>query len=578
MASVVQTERYLVIDIGHVFTRAFLFDVVDGRYHLVGQSAVLSTWEAPVRDVREGVLSAVEALEQIAGLRLIEEGDILTPTRVTGEGVDKVFVVTSAGRPLRMTLMGILETLSLRSALRAIEPFPVEPVVRFHINDGLTEIRRLEHLLNAAPDVVLLVGGTDQGARQALLDYVHILELAAPLFPRGGRPVVLYAGNAALASQVQETLGGHYEVLIAHNVRPALERESLYGLRRTLQSLYRQHVLRQIPGLDGLLNSAHGFEPVPLAWRRMLHVLAAYYRGLEGYLGVHIGSGLSFFVRGSEEEVHLRCFPYGLGHGLKRFWEDVDEELLRLWTPDLKDPMGEVLHKMAYPELAPETEAEAWLEWGLAFQMGRKMLLNMLPGSERRAFRRQGLPTHYRMLFLGGAVWSALTRPEALVLTALDLFQPVGVVTLVADVAHLAAPLGILSKVNPYVTVHMLRSAHFVPLATVVTPWGYRPRGRDPIARARLQWAPNQQMSVDLHPGEIQVLRLPPGYHGDLTVEPVGPFDVGAGPGRTLHQEVRGSWLGVVLDGRGRPLRYPSDPGQHREARQTWLRALMQEA
>ncbi len=578
MASVVQTERYLVIDIGHVFTRAFLFDVVDGRYHLVAQSAVLSTWEAPVRDVREGALSAVEALEQIAGLRLLEEGDILTPTRVTGEGVDKVFVVTSAGPPMRMALMGILETLSLRSALRAIEPFPVEPVVRFHINDGLTEIRRLERLLNAAPDVVLLVGGTDQGARQALLDYVHMLELAAPLFPRGGRPVVLYAGNAALAGQVQEALGGHYEVLIAPNVRPSLEREALYGLRRTLQTLYRHHVLRHLSGLDGLLASTHGFEPVPLAWRRTLHVLAAYYRSHDGYLGLQLGSGLGFFVRGVDGETRLRCFPYGLGHGLRHVWEDLDEELLQAWTPGLKDPMGEVMYKMAYPELAPETEDEAWLEWGLAFQLGRKMLLTMLERSERWNFRRYGLPSHYQLLLLGGAVWSAVTRPEALVLTALDLFQPVGMVTLIADVAHLAAPLGILSKVNPYVTVHMLRSAHFVPLATVVTPWGYRSRGRDPIVRARLQWAPHQQMSVDLHPGEIKVLRLPPGYRGELEVEPVGPFDVGAGPGRKLQQEVRGSWVGVVLDGRGRPVRYPSDVAQRQHVRQAWLQALRQEA
>lgn len=578
MASVVQTERYLVIDIGHVFTRAFLFDMVDGRYHLVAQSAVLSTWESPVRDVREGVLSAVEALEHLSGLRLMEEGDILSPTRVTGEGVDKVFVVTSAGPPMRMALMGILETLSLRSAWRAIEPFPVEPVVHFHINDGLTEIRRLESLLNAAPDVVLLVGGTDQGARQALLDYVHMLELAAPLFPQGGRPVVLYAGNAALARPVQEALSGHYEVLIAPNVRPSLEREALYGLRRTLKTLYRHHVLRHLPGLDGLLASAHGFEPVPLAWRRMLHVLAAYYRSHEGYLGLHLGSGLSFLIRSVDGETQLRCFPYGLGHGLKRVWEELDETWLRFWTPGLQDPMGEVMYKMAYPELVPETEDEAWLEWGLAFQVGRTMLMTMLKGRERQSFRRHGLPSDYRLLFLGGAVWSAVTQPEALVLTALDLFQPVGMVTLIADVAHLAAPLGILSKVNPYVTVHVMDSAHFVPLATVVTPWGYRPRGRKPMARARLQWAPYQQISVDLHPGELKVLRLPPGYRGELEVEPVGPFDVGAGPGRKLQQEVKGSWVGVVLDGRGRPIRYPSDSEQRQHIRQAWLQALRQEA
>ncbi len=578
MASVVQTERYLVLDIGHVFTRAFLFDVVDGRYHLVGQSAVPSTWEAPVRDVREGVLSAVEALEQLSGLRLVEEGDIITPSRITGEGVDKIFLLISAGPPIRMALMGILETLSLKSALRAVEPFPVEPVLAFHINDGLSEIRRMERLLNAAPDVVLLVGGTDQGARQALLDYLHMLDLAAPLFPREARPVVLFAGNAALATQIQERLGKAYDVYLADNVRPSLTQESLHGLRQTLKSIYRNHILRHLPGLDGLLAVAHGFEPVSLAWRRMAHVLAAYHQSLSGYIGLHLGSGLSFLTLAREEEAHLRCFAYGLGHGLSHFLEHLDEEILAGWTT-LKDPFAEVLYKRAYPEMVPETEAEAWLEWGLAYQMGRRMLLSMMHSADRRHYRRIGLPPEYRFILLGGGVWSTLTRPDALVLTALDLFQPVGLVTLLADVAHLMAPLGILAKENPYVAVHMLRSPHFFPLATVVAPWGHRMRrGREPVARARLQWAPNQRMSVVLHSGEIQVMPLPPGYRGELEVEPIGPYDVGAGPGRTLRKEVVGSWAGVVLDGRGRPLRPPKDVDQHQKARQAWLQAFRKEA
>ncbi len=576
-SSVVQTERYLVLDLGHVFTRAFLFDVVDGRYQCVTIGTALSTWEAPVNDVRESVLAAVEALEALTGLRLLQEGEILTPVQVTGEGVDSVHLLVSAGPPMRIALIGILENLSLRSALRAVEPYPVEPVLRFHVNDGLSDVERVEQLLNAAPDVILFTGGTDEGARQALLGFLQVLEMAAPLFPQEDRPLVLYAGNRMVAHRVQQHLQAAYEVYVADNVRPSLERENLVGVRRALQEIYKEHLVRRLPGLEGLLNVVRTFEPVPLAWHRMVRLMSAYHH-LSGYLGLHLGSGLSMVARGRDAlQGRIRPFARGVGHGLSKALSQVDVEQLKGWVASFEGLEEALLYKAVYPEVLPETEADAWWERGLAYQVGKQVLEQGLGRGDRRWWRRRGLPPVYRALFLGGGVWSTLNHPEALLLTALDLLQPLGTVTLFVDGSHLLAPLGLLAKVNPFVPVQMLRSPHLLPLATVVVPWGSPMRGRNPILRVRLSWGRNQHLSVSVLPGELRVLPLPPGYRGELVVEPLGAYDVGAGRGRTLKQTVLGGWKGVVIDARGRPVVYPEDPESHWQARARWLDVLKRE-
>jgi len=53
-------------------------------------------------------------------------------------------------------------------------------------------------------------------------------------------------------------------------------------------------------------------------------------------------------------------------------------------------------------------------------------------------------------------------------------------------------------------------------------------------------------------------------------IEPARGFDVGAGPGRRLQCQVHGGTVGLVLDGRGRPLSLPADPTQRRTLVRQW--------
>src|SRR6476661_10651277 len=71
----------LAVDIGSLYTRAALFDVVGDEYRFVARASSPTTAEAPDNDVTAGVYNALRDLEQITGRKLSEENRLLMPQR-----------------------------------------------------------------------------------------------------------------------------------------------------------------------------------------------------------------------------------------------------------------------------------------------------------------------------------------------------------------------------------------------------------------------------------------------------------------------------------------------------------------
>ncbi|MCX7933736.1 MAG: methylaspartate mutase, partial [Planctomycetota bacterium] len=59
-----------------------------------------------------------------------------------------------------------------------------------------------------------------------------------------------------------------------------------------------------------------------------------------------------------------------------------------------------------------------------------------------------------------------------------------------------------------------------------------------------------------------------------VVAEPVRRFDCGNGPGKTVRRQVRGGKVGLILDGRGRPLALPAEAARRRYLLQKWQRSL----
>src|ERR1043165_2918844 len=88
----------LAVDIGSLYTRVVMFDVVGDEYRFVARTSAVTTAEAPNNDVTAGVYNAVRDLEQITGRKLTEDTRLLMPQRANGNGLD-LFIATSSADP-----------------------------------------------------------------------------------------------------------------------------------------------------------------------------------------------------------------------------------------------------------------------------------------------------------------------------------------------------------------------------------------------------------------------------------------------------------------------------------------------
>ena len=70
------------------------------------------------------------------------------------------------------------------------------------------------------------------------------------------------------------------------------------------------------------------------------------------------------------------------------------------------------------------------------------------------------------------------------------------------------------------------------------------------------------------------IILLPLSGIGEASLTPARGFDVGAGPGNPVTAEISGGQVGVVLDGRGRPIAFPDDRGQRSAVPERWAGAL----
>jgi hypothetical protein len=189
-----------------------------------------------------------------------------------------------------------------------------------------------------------------------------------------------------------------------------------------------------------------------------------------------------------------------------------------------------------------------------------------------RPFKPGLLPAFEPILVGGGALGDAPTPAQGMLLI-LDAIQPVGITTIILDRSNLLPVLGAASVCNSLLPVQVLESGAFQSLGTAVSLACPRIHG-DLAARVQLTYENGTEARADVKYGDLEVLPLPMGHSARLAVQPQFGVDAGFGAGRSGTQTVSGGAMGVVIDGRGRPLALPDDGDQRREAIKKWQAKL----
>ncbi len=574
-------DSLLAIDVGEINTRAVLFDVVEGRYRFLAIASARTTAKAPHNHIGEGVRLAITRLEEITGREFIGEDDrLIIPSGLDGSGIDLFVGTISAGPPLRIIAVGLLEDISLASARRLATATYAEVVDTLGLNDRKKPEERLDTILSQRPDLIVIAGGTENGATNSVLRLVESVGLACSLMPSEQRPEILYSGNQTLVEEVESRLGSLTSYYFSPNVRPRLEVEQLSPAQTSMDEIFKSIRANQIPGVGDLDEwSGNKLTPTSTAFGRIIRFLSKVYDPTKGVLGIDVGASATTIAAAFDGELSLSVYPeFGLGQGIPGLLESTTADEILRWIPL---EVGEdylrdyIYNKKIYPGSIPVSNEDLAIEQAIARQAIRSALFASEPGFPKRVKRiGAGMLPWFEPIVAAGSVLTRAPTSGHSLLTLIDAVQPTSITTLVLDQSNLAAPLGAAATVNPFLAVQVLESSAFLSLATVISPIS-NTRPGTPILRLRVTYESGDETSFDIKQGTLEALPIPMGESARIRLQPLHRSDVGmGGPGRGGSVRVVGGILGVVIDARGRPLRLPRDTSKRQEIFKKWLWTL----
>jgi hypothetical protein len=568
--SVIDAESILAIDIGSVNTRALLFDEADGTYHFVASAAASSTVDAPLNDVSEGVHQALLALQLKTDRVLLNiESELVLPGKNDGSGVDRLVVTFSAGPALHIVTLGLLPEVSLESANRMAST-TYGQVVEFI---GLTDNRRpevqLDAILKAEPDLVILAGGTNQGADQSVLKMVDLISMVCKVLPGGKQPVVFYAGNSALAQQVTESLERLTTVFVAPNIRPSIDHEDVFRGAESLGRTVTQMRLKQLKGMDKLAaKSPVSPQPGASAFGSLIRFFSKVYDPAKGVLGVDMGASWTTVATAFDGRLSSSTLPVGMGRGLKNFMRQVPLTEIMQWLPIEVSPdvvRDYLWQKSLYPGSIPMTEEALAIEQSAA----RQMLYHSI-----NSLVQQGLSEgwYFEPIFVAGSTLTHAPSSSQTLLMLLDGIQPLGITSLLLDPHGLTTSLGAIAQFNSLLPVQVIESSAYYNLATVISPVSGEKFGT-PILNVRLELGDGNESSFTVKQGNLVMLPLQPGQKAKVYFEPLKRLTLDPRNWKKGF-DIYGGICGAVIDARGRPLQLPKDDAHRRELHSRWAEAL----
>ena len=584
----------LATDCGSTTTKAILIErQADGGYRLVLRGEAPTTVEAPFDDVTVGVLNAVGEVEELAGRRLIEVGEggerILKPLR-DGSGVDVYISTSSAGGGLQMMTAGVVRSMSAESAERAALGAGAIVMDVIATNDGRLPHERIERIRRLRPDMILLSGGIDGGTTTHVAELAEMLAAADPK-PRlgiGYRLPVVYAGNRDAAGVVNDAVSGKVALKVVENIRPTLESENLGPARDEIHDLFLEHVMQQAPGYGKLIEWTDApIMPTPGAVGDIMKTIAE----LESIsvLGVDIG-GATTDVFSVFRGIFNRTVSANLGmsYSISNVLSSAGIEGVARWVPfplDERDLRNRIKNKMIRPTTIPQTLEELKIEHAIAREALRLALVQHrefateLKGIQRQrtisdTFEQRMSETLVRMMELdllvgsGGVLSHAPRRSQAAMLL-LDGFAPEGVTRLAVDSIFMMPQLGVLARLHPEAALQVFRADCLIELGTAVAPVGEGRPGRE-FCRVEIVRPGGAREEMALSFGDLRLLPLAAGETCEIVARPVRGVDAGAGPGREMRARAHGGVVGLILDGRGRPLHLQKDETARRADLNRW--------
>ena len=585
----------LATDCGSTTSKARFFKKLGNEYRFVASGEAPTTVEAPYEDVTLGVRNAVREVEELTGHRLLSNDGILMPSK-ENVGTDLYVTTSSAGGGLQMMVTGVIKTMTAESAERAALGAGSIVMDVISVDDGRKTFQKIDRIRRLRPDMILVSGGTDGGTTRHVFGVAELISTAEPKarLGTGYELPIVYAGNKEARDQVKKILGSKFALKIVDNIRPSLSHENPEPARDAIHELFMEHVMSHAPGYDRLMKwTSVPIMPTPAGEGAMFRTLAKM-RDVN-VIGVGLG-GATTNVYSIYDGKFVRTVSANLGmsYSICNVLKEAGIQNIMRWLPFEMDEVvvrNRLRNKMIRPTIIPQLIDALVLEHAVAREALRlgfshhRSLARGLRGVQRQrdvsdlfeqSMEEESYIDMMRINIIagtGGLLSHAPRRAQtALILT--DAFQPDGVTKLAQDSVFMMPHLGVLSTVHPQAAMEIFEKDCLVRIGTCIAPKGQANESESSIATIELTIPSGENIIEEIRQGEIRRIALGEGQLAQAKIRPKPNMDVGAGPGKELETKIEGGVVGIVLDGRGRPIALSEDHVARKRQLIKWFRAI----
>ena len=283
----------------------------------------------------------------------------------------------------------------------------------------------------------------------------------------------------------------------------------------------------------------------------------------------------------------------GMSYSISNVLAEAGLANIMRWVPfniDEQTLRNRIKNKMVRPTTIPQTLDELQIEQAIAREALRlalihhKSLATGLKGVQQErtisdAFEQQAsgksLVDMLKLdLIVGsGGILSHAPRRIQSMLMMVDAYEPLGFTMLSVDSIFMMPHLGVLSTINENAATDVFVRDCMVYLGTCVAPIG-RLKDGERLAEYELTFPDGRVVKDQLKMGEVRLLPLGLNQKARLAMQPVKTVNLGQGMGTPVSREVQGGVVGLLLDGRGRPLQLPADEPARVAALTKWFESV----
>lgn len=576
MSEANSVESVLVADCGGGTTRVHLLELVGDRLRYVAQGEVMTTGEPPAGDLSTGVLSALGALERATARRFVARTRPMLPRQDDGNGVDAVLATIASVPSLRLAIVASGDGPLVAALLDVARgsPTTVLPTITMVQDETASAGAReaVAAVKQYQPDVLLLVANTGQEkAIERLLGTAADIMAAASVDGQADGPAVLFVGDELWRANAAANFAAGTEFgFVATNGAEFTALATL--IERELLDFAGRRAVASRPGLE----TVQGWcSATPVSRLRAVELVnrfmaARYDREV---VMVELTDGATFcWARGAEHR-SLSEPALDVGVGAANLLMTLDLGAVLRWLPFAysEDELARwVLNRSVRPYTLPTSNRDRLIEAALARELLRTGVAEL---------RSAGVSNLAPTLIVGGAFFSRWSAPGLAMLTLIDGLQPLavnGLTRIAIDVNGLLPAIGALGTVDPARAAQVFEDDGLVELGACVTISG---ASGDSVT-GRLAYAGGDSVSFTAVPGALLRVPLDMGRAVvSLQLVPTANAAVGqTRPGVPVEFSASelpaSSTVGLIVDGRGRPLELELDESERTARAAAWHEML----